>query len=414
MRAAANVALITILLFAVLPRIARAAAIDLGAELRLQGEAISSDMFGIGNRANDSVLQRRAVAQVDIKQGHPRLFLQLGVSATDGRNGGPSPIDESDPDAQQAFVEFDVPAIGQLRAGRQEWSFGSGRLVSVRDGPNIRRAFDAVQLERAMAGGSLRLLVGRPVENRPGSFDDRRNDAQSLAGIYATWPLTQGAGTVELYWLDLHRDGAQFASGSGRERRDSWGFRWAGEAYAWSFNTEAVVQTGDLAGEDIRAWTIATDTRYRLGSVQLGLKADIASGDGDLGDGHLQTFNALYPNPSYFSDVALISPTNLIDLQPFVQFELTQKLSLYGGWDVIWKHRRADAIYTTPVPLTAVPNTAGGSRFIGQQLQTSLLWQITDHLSLEGCYVRFFAGSGLREAGGDDVDFAQLKLTLDY
>lgn len=388
--------------------------VDLGAEVRLQADAISSDTFGIVSESSDTVWQGRASAHADIKQGNVRLFVQLGVSQESGRNGGPSPVDESDPDAQQVFVEFVLPAIGQLRAGRQEWSFGSGRLVSVRDGPNIRRAFDAVQLDRAIGGGTLRVLYGRPVENRPGSFDDRANDGQSLAGVYGTWPLTSEESTIELYWLALHRDAADFAAGTGRERRDSWGLRWSGKQGAWSFNTEAVLQTGDFTGEDIRAWTIATDTRYHLGSWQLGLKLDLASGDGDLNDGRLETFNALYPNPSYFSEAALISPANLIDVQPFATWQVSEKLSLHAGWDVIWKHRRADAIYTTPVPLTAVPGSEGTSRFIGQQLQTVVAWQLTPHVLLEGSYVRFIAGGGLRDAGGDDVDFAQLKLTLSY
>jgi hypothetical protein len=70
----------TTVLMTVLPRSGVAAAVDLSAELRLQGEAISSETFGIGSRANDAVLQKRAMAQADIKQNHARLFLQLGVS----------------------------------------------------------------------------------------------------------------------------------------------------------------------------------------------------------------------------------------------------------------------------------------------------------------------------------------------
>ena len=387
---------------------------DLGAEVRLQADTISSDTFGIVSQRSDTVWQERALANADHKQGIARLYVQLGVSKANGRDGGPSPVDESDPDAQQAFVELALPAVGQLRAGRQEWSFGSGRLVSVRDGPNIRRAFDAVRLDHSIAGGTVRLLYGRPVENRPGSFDDRANDEQSLAGIYSTWPLASEDSTLELYWLDLHRNVAHFAAGTGRERRDSWGIRWSGETESWGYNIEAVLQTGDFAGEDIRAWTFATDTRYRTGSLQWGLKLDVASGDGNLDDGRLETFNALYPNPSYFSEAALIAPANLIDVQPFVYWEVSDRLSLHAGWDVIWKHRRADAIYATPVPLTPIPNSAGTSRFVGQQLQAVTSWQLTRHVLLEGSYVHFIAGSGLREAGGENVDFAQIKVTLSY
>ncbi|MCR2572501.1 alginate export family protein, partial [Salmonella enterica] len=77
---------------------------------------------------------------------------------------------------------------------------------------------------------------------------------------------------------------------------------------------------------DIRAWTLATDTGLRWTELplqpRLGLKADIASGDGNLHDGRLGTFNALFPKSAYFSEASLLAPANLMDVQPTLTLRL--------------------------------------------------------------------------------------------
>lgn len=223
---------------------------------------------------------------------------------------------------------------------------------------------------------------------------------------------------IEIYLLDYRRDAADYASGTAREQRRSSGLRWHGEYERFDFNSEAVWQWGRWGEARIRAWTVANDVGWRLSGnrlpARLGLKADLASGDGDLDDGRLQTFNALYPNPSYFSDAALIAPANLIDLQPNLSKPLSASLRVYAGWNLLWKHRRADAVYTTPVPLTPVAGSAGGARWIGQQVQLSAQWKPRDPLSLEASYVHFRPGKALSAQRDESIDFLQLVLTLSF
>lgn len=78
-----------------------------------------------------------------------------------------------------------------LRAGRQEKTLGTSRLIAVREGPNIRLAFDGARASRKQ--GSHRIdafafaFAFRPVLNRPEAFDDNANKSQSLYGLYATF-----------------------------------------------------------------------------------------------------------------------------------------------------------------------------------------------------------------------------------
>jgi hypothetical protein len=62
----------------------------------------------------------------------------------------PSVVEENPLDLHQAFVEAKWNTSSQTilttRIGRQELSYGSQRLVAVREAPNNRMAFDALKL----------------------------------------------------------------------------------------------------------------------------------------------------------------------------------------------------------------------------------------------------------------------------
>lgn len=389
-----------------------------GGSFREQIEHSSDDALGAGGSA-DTVAQHRLLLNLDLRPLETlRAFLELGAYAQNGRNDGPSPVDQSDPDLHQGYLEW-RPGVAALRllAGRREWALGSGRLVSVRDGPNIRRAFDGAELEAGFGATTTRALWGRPVQNRDGAFDDRADDGQHLAGAQLEWPLAEDV-NLDLYGLDSTRDDARFAAGRGEEDRRSWGARLHGRWGRLAFNTEAVWQSGRWRGERIRAWTLANDFGWRLQDWHwqpcIGLKADLASGDADPGDGRLETFNALYPNPSYFSDAALVAPANLIDVQPNLRLSFSPELSAHLGWNLLWKHRDADAVYTTPIPLTPVEGSAGRGGFVGHQLQLSGAWAAAQPLRIEASYVHFVPGDALSDLQDEAIDFLQLVFTLSY
>lgn len=81
--------------------------------------------------------------------GHWRGFAQLASSFTNGRAAGPSPVDENRLDPTNLFVEWQSARDGEtgvgMRVGVQELQFGSGRSIDAREGPNVRRSFEAVR-----------------------------------------------------------------------------------------------------------------------------------------------------------------------------------------------------------------------------------------------------------------------------
>lgn len=388
----------------------------LDASLRLR--SLHYDPARIGTQLpGDDYGLLRALFSADLRRAGWQAFAQLGVHGERGRDGGPGGTDRGALDLQQGYLAW-RSTRARLRVGRQEVSLGSARLVSVRDGPNIRLAFDGLRWTWQGPRLRLDLLALRPVDNRVGAFDDRSDRRTYLVGTDLDWPARTGApgSGIETYLLGYGRDGARFAATGGDERRTSLGVRLYGTQGPWDWNTEMVLQRGTLdsaAGNlAIRAWTVASDTGYRSAAwpwrARIGLKADIASGDDNLRDSRLQTFNALFPKAAYFSEASLLAPANLIDLQPTLTLVPRADISTQFGVQWAWKHRRADAVYVTPAPLTPLPRSAGGSRVIGRQYKWETAWRASDAWQWQLHLAWLEAGPGLRDAGARDTFFASI------
>ena len=384
----------------------------LDAALRLRGLYTDPLPFAVGGRADGYGLLR-ALGSADLRHGAWQAYAQLGAHGEDGRAGGPGGIDQGALDLQQAYVAWQGERL-RLQLGRQEAAYGSSRLLSVRDGPNIRLAFDGARLVWRSGGSRVDLLALRPVDNRPGAFDDRTDNGQFLVGAYATWKTA--ATGIDAYLLGYGRAGARHAGVRGDEHRRSLGARLSGSTSHWDWNTELVLQHGTLQADSgaqrIRAWTVATDTGYQWRdarwSPRLGLRSNVASGDGDPGDGRLQTFNALYPRASYFSEASFLAPANLMDLQPTLTLQPHPRWSTTVGVQWAWKHRRADAIHVAPMPLAPLAGSAGTARRIGRQLKWETRWNASERWQWQLHLAHFDAGPGLRQAGGRDTFFASL------
>jgi len=390
-------------------------ALQMDASLRLRSMYYDPARFGVQGGQEDGYGLLRALASIRAQRDGWQAVAQLGVHAEQGRRGGAGGTDRGALDVQQAYVHWQGEHVG-WQLGRQEAGYGSSRLLSVRDGPNIRLAFDGVRGRWRAPRWQLDLMALRPVDNRPGAFDDRSDQGQYLLGGYATLQGRSAGSGLDLYLLGYGRDDARFAGAQGDERRTTLGARWFARQPRWDANVELVGQRGTLSAAQgdlaIRAWTLASDTGVRWSQrawqPRLGVKVDIASGDRTPGDGRLQTFNALYPKAAYFSEASLLAPANLMDVQPTLTLTPYPAITTEFGWQLAWKHRRADAIYTTPAPLAALPGSAGTPRRIGQQFKWETTWRASPQWQWQAQLAWFEAGPGLRAAGGRDTLFASM------
>ena len=122
-----------------------------GGEVRERYEYFHNSLWGQGPQDSDGYLLQRYMLHADLHLGtHVRLFGQLKSGWENGRTGGPRPTDEDKLDLHQAFLDgvlgiYDDVSL-TMRAGRQEMAYGSSRLVSVREGPNVRQSFDGLRI----------------------------------------------------------------------------------------------------------------------------------------------------------------------------------------------------------------------------------------------------------------------------
>lgn len=398
--------------------------LSLGGEIRQRYEYTHNPLFGADPQDEAGVWLQRYTLHGDLRLGpHVRVFGQLSSALETGRAGGPSPVDENDLTLQNAFVDLNVPlgpdADLTLRGGRQELQFGSGRLVDVREGPNVRRTFDAARAIFEVPGWQVELLAARPRLPRPGVFDDEANDNLALWGVYAAggkdWmPL----GAIDLYYLGFEDDAGAFAQGSARERRHSIGARLYGAERGWDWNWEAIYQFGSFGDGDISAWTIASETGFtfedRPWRPRIALSANIASGDGDPADPDLGTFNPLFPRGNYFSEAAVLGPRNFFNIHPFVTVRPTDAWSLTADMNFFWRLDTDDGVYAPAGQLIRGPS-GSDERFVGSAVSLTSEYALAQNLAVTAIYTHFFAGDFIRATGpAEDIDFFELTLQFKF
>ena len=195
--------------------------LSFGGEARERFESYTNETFNSSSSAfaehkdDNSYFLQRYLFHADY---HPndwlRVFGQLQSSLECGRYN-PRVTDRDAIDLHQMFVDLKA-GIGHegvltLRVGRQEMSFGAERLVGVREGPNDRRAFDAVRLSYKQHGLSLDTFISSPVEVDPGQFDDQNVRGVLFWGAYATVPCPRLPGLkLDFYYFGLSKPSGLF------------------------------------------------------------------------------------------------------------------------------------------------------------------------------------------------------------
>src|SRR6201994_2257572 len=123
--------------------------LTIGGEAREVWEQIGNDNWGQQPYMN-GYLNERYMLSFDAHYGkHVRSFVELKSGLNSYRTGGPRPIDEKKLDLQAGFLELSSTrgtSSVALRLGRQELEYGSGRLIDVREGPNVRLSFDGFMI----------------------------------------------------------------------------------------------------------------------------------------------------------------------------------------------------------------------------------------------------------------------------
>jgi len=376
--------------------------LSLGGEIRETYERFHNTNFGLSPQDPDGYLLQRYLFHVDLHAGPRfRFFGELNSSLENGRTGGPRPVvDEDKLDVHQGF--FDLLLLKPradtsltLRVGRQELALGSGRMVALREGPNVPLSFDGFRLLLHSRAWQIDGFATRPVQSKPGIFDDPPQHDFAFWGVYVTHPLSaSGKGPLlDVYYLGLDRKLGLFNQGAAPETRHTVGARISGQRGAWSYDTEGMYQFGEFGTGTINAWRVAADNAYTITSAlwhpRLGLATDVASGDRDPANPDLQTFNALFQSGTYSGRAQILGPSNAIRLEPSLGLLLSERVTFSAGWGFFWRESANDGLYGIPGNLI-VPSHGVKSRYEGSRPIAEVDWQVTRHLSAHVNYIYVF------------------------
>jgi hypothetical protein len=391
--------------------------VTFGGEYRARYESLDRQDFGIANSVATASIANRGLLSADARHASGwRAFVQLSAADQDGRKPAARPFDESDLDLAQAFVEIPVQlgtAHLTARLGRQELALGN-RLVGLRDGVILRRAFDGGRFDLDYGGNKLIAFHASPVQNARGAFDDKPIAGETFNGlIWQAKPLSSGE-RLSAFVFDRERRVGRYQQVSGRERRQTYGAQFSKRTPTHDVTAQGGVQVGQVAQTDVLAFGGAIDmgwTKTGPSPVRYGLQFGYASGDSDPADKDLTTFDPLYPNLGAFTDAPLYFYANQINAQANVT-KTMGRLIVRSELTLLARATTKDAIYSSSGrPLAG---RASGGLLSATTLDVSARFRINPNLELYASALHAEALDGVTDLGGRDTNYFLLQLTTGF
>ncbi|MDX3914891.1 MAG: alginate export family protein [Pseudosphingobacterium sp.] len=379
--------------------------VSFGGELRAELDRAQHEDWGASNIGRNIFLLQRYQLHADLHlNDRIRIFGQLRSGLENGRKNGPRPIDEDQLNVQNLFIDL-IPYKGMdgkmtIRLGRQELQYGSGRLLDVREGPNLRLYFDGAKVAYAAPKWNVDAFVMAAGRVKTGVFDNATiSRKSSLWGVYSTHTADKML-NIDLYYMGIHRDEARFDDGIATESRHTVGTRLWANGNELLYNFEIGYQLGKFGAADIRAWGGSMDITYRFtnlnGVPTIKLRSDFISGDDTKDDGKLGTFNALYPNGGYFGMNPQAGPANLLSIHPNLSWSPVGHVLLSFETVFSWRQSLHDGIYL-PDGTLRLASSNSDSHYIGTAYITTVSWQISKFLNYNAGLQYFKTGDFIND-----------------
>lgn len=388
--------------------------LSFGGSYRFQTESFINEQFSSEEDQSDVWFLNRFQLHSNLKVSDKfELFTELNSSIIDSKEEL-APVDMDELSLNQLFARYHFNEHWNVLVGRQNIRLGSGRLIDIREGPNVRLSFDMVQLQYTNSKTQVTGFYAVPVQLEEGVFDNNALDfKESVATLYWTQNWNTNTNT-DIYALYKNEENKTWNSGTADDNRLSLGLRQFGTWKKYIYNNEFVFQTGSFGDQNISAWTASFNVEYPLGILGdegiIGIKTEAISGDSSNSDNTLNTFDGLFPRGAYFGRVARFGPSNLIDIHPYINTSIGP-FSIELDYVAFWRFSRQDGVYSPPLILE-YPST-DENRFIGHQIGAIGAIEINDFIILELETNLIFPGNFLEESNLDDTLFHTV-LTVEF
>lgn len=385
--------------------------LSLGGEARQELDYAANEDWGEIDLGRDFFWLQRYDFHADLHVSNRiRIFGQLRSGLEDGRNNGPRGIDEDKLNIQNLFMDYVLYIKSgrklTLRVGRQEIQYGSGRLIDVREGLNLRLYFDGAKLAYASPHLKVDAFMMANAQVHTGAFDNTSSKKGNLWGVYSTYVIPK-SGTLDFYYLGINRDNARFDEGIADESRQTVGTRFSKKDAGFVYNIEAIYQFGSFGSDDISALGISSEIGYVFDEVKgaptAKLKSDYISGDKNKDDGKLGTPNPLYPNGGYFGMNPQVGPANLVSIHPNLTWNPHKKVTLNLEVVLDWRQSTEDGVYR-PDGSLRLSSSDSKEKYIGTTYITTLSWNINNFLNYNLGVQYFQTGSFINEVIPDHKD----------
>lgn len=363
--------------------------LSFGGEARYEYVDFNNEDWGRLNIGHNNFFLQRYDVHADLHLGkNIRIFSQIRSALQNGRKNGSRGIDEDQLSIQNLFIDANLINREEhkftVRLGRQELDYGSGRLISVREGPNVRLSFTGAKLMYSGKNISVDAFAMMADSINTGVFDNTMSKQLNLWGVYSKIIFPKAA-NLDLYYIGIRRDESVFEAGTAKEKRHTIGGRFWKYGGGFIYNLEAAYQFGSFGDENIRAWTGSVDVGYLFENVKfkpsINLRNDYISGDKGKDDRKLQTFNPLYPKGGYFGFSPQVGPVNLIDIHPYITLDLTSRLKMQMDAVFNWRYSLQDGVYRPSGALNR-PGSSSDKRYIGTAYLTNFTYSFNRYISL--------------------------------
>lgn len=427
--------------------------LTIGGEVRPFYERFDNNNFGAGAQDGNGYLLQRYMLHADWHFGKNfRVFAQLKSGVVADKSSPIAPPDVNKMDVGQLFIDFNwgvrreksatgnnsagsfgnanpnekpnglgfLPPRVTLRVGRQELNFGAGRIVSVRQGPNVRQSHDGISLIVRTGKWRIDGVLTKPVEDDRGFFDDEPRSDQTFWGVYAAHPLSffSRAGKADVYYFGLDRKQARFDQGAGRDIRHTFGARFWNGGKSFDYDVEFTGQLGRFGRGNIRAWAISPSAGYTFQKTRfkprLGVDAGIVSGDRNPNDKDLNTFAPPFPRGQYFGLIGANGAYNVRGFRPNFKLTLAKGTTITLSNFFFWRQSLADGFYSVPGGLLRTGRQSR-ARYIGQAPEIDFIWQVERHSVVQFGLSAFFTGKFLRETPpGKNIGYTTVRYTFQF
>jgi len=350
-----------------------------------------------------------------------RVYTELQDATVFWNQGSAGPPHQSTWDLRRAYVDFgdaEQKWIG-LRVGRQDLSFGHGRLVGTSYWRNASRGWDAAMMILAWGRVKVHTFAASPViASHNGISHHRQGD--NLHGVYASLKDVIPASVLEPYvlWRLAPSAPAERDTPAKLDGRTV-GFRWAATVSRFDLETELARQGGAVGPDRLRAWAYSVTLGYTLPfsrATRLFAKHDFASGDRNPHDGVRGTFDQLFPNIHDHHGLAdQVAWQNLKSLRGGVRISLRRNWILAAACNEWWLASATDAFYSASGAVVARDTTGLSGTHIGREFDLQTNYRLNRALELGAGFAHIRAGNLLlraRQARAYNYPYLMLNYSL--